>query len=172
MKRVILSTAIPVLAVCFVLCALNSANALSPTSPVTANVSPAPSVTYTLTATLLGHVEIEPWDFYAVVGKKVLLGRLPYIAIVSNCNNPWQCQITTTAVSTDVPRVYGGIDVGGGKLYERTWGTVISVTESGTITVLYQPPGQWGSGWSRCEGDGTYAYCWKSVQEYTGCAVI
>jgi hypothetical protein len=168
MKRVILSTAIPVLAVCFVLCALNSANALSPTSPVTANASPSPSVTYTLTATLLGHVEIEPGGFYAVAGKKVLLGGLPYIAIVSNCNNPWQCQITTTAVSTDVPRVYGGIDVGGGKLYERTWGTVISVTESGTITVLYQPPEQWRSGWSRCEGDGTYAYCWKSVGSTLG----
>jgi hypothetical protein len=122
MKRVILSTAIPVLAVCFVLCALNSANALSPTSPVTANASPSPSVTYTLTATLLGHVEIEPGGFYAVAGKKVLLGGLPYIAIVSNCNNPWQCQITTTAVSTDVPRVYGGIDVGGGKLYDRSLG--------------------------------------------------
>jgi hypothetical protein len=164
MKRVALSMAIPVLAVCFVLCALNSANALSPTSPVTANVSTSPSVTYTLTATLLGHVEIEPGDFYAVVGEKVLLGKLPYITIVSNCNNPWQCQITTTAVSTDVPRVYEGIDVGGGRLYEQYQGAVISVTESGTITVLYQPPGQEWSGWGRCEGDGTYAYCRKSVQ--------
>jgi hypothetical protein len=159
MKRVILSTAIPVLAVCFVLCALDSANALSPTSLVTANVSTSPSVTYTLTATLLGHVEIGPLDFYAVVGEKVLLGSLPYVAIVSNCNNSWQCQITTTAVSTDVPRVYKGIDVGGGRLYERYQGAVISVTESGTITVLYQPPGQEGTGWKHCEGDGTYVYC-------------